>query len=117
MRCTPGEGDEVIVDSNVGKHTRVHRKLSQEAENMQHLRNYQELPDAAYDEMRVQGMTLVDTYELLPLLEYAQNNPDRIICEWPEGAEMRIRQRNTATSWTGAIKKNDNGWFELEGTV
>ena len=117
MRCTPGEGDEVIVDSNGGKHTRVHRKLSQEAENMQHLRNYQELPDAAYDEMRVQGMTLVDTYELLPLLEYAQNNPDRIICEWPEGAEMRIRQRNTATSWTGAIKKNDNGWFELEGTV
>lgn len=117
MRCTPGEGDEVIVDSNSERHTRVRRKLKQEADNMEHLRSSQDLPDSAFDEMRVQGMTLVDTYELLPLLEYAQNNPDRVICEWPEGAEMRVRQRNSSNSWTGAIKKNDNGWFELEGTV
>jgi len=30
---------------------------------------------------------------------------------------MRIRHRSTATTWNGVIKRNDNGWFEIEGSV
>lgn len=60
---------------------------------------------------------VLDAYDLLPLVEYAQQNTDRIICEWQDGARIKVRGRSSSTVWNGAIKKTENGWFEIEGTV
>lgn len=109
IRCMPGDGNEIIIDGENNSRTRVKRDLAKEKENMEHLLDAIEYPVMTSEE--------VPYYELLPILEYAQQNPDRISCEWPEGAQMKIKQRQTASGWTGAIKKNDNGWFEIEGNV
>lgn len=108
IKCTPGEGNEVIID-NADIRTRVKRDLAKEKENLDHLQS-------TIDSFQLEE-NLLDSASLLPLIEYAQANPDRISCEWPEGAKMRIKQRNSTIAWNGTIKKNDNGWFELEGDI
>ena len=116
-RCVPGEGDSVIIDTNENGRTRVTRDLKAEADNLDHFAsNCSELSDIR-NQMDENRMAVVEAYDLLPLIEYAQQNPEHITCEWPEGAQMRIKQRTTAASWSGAIKKNENGWFEIEGSV
>lgn len=117
IRCTPGEGDTVLIDSADNGRTRVKRDLKAEADNMSHFADSCEELSVIRSRMDESRMALVGAYELLPLLEYAQKNPDRIACEWPEGAQLKIKQRNVATSWNGAIRKNENGWFEIEGSV
>lgn len=122
IRCTPGMGNDIIVDGNDDGRTRVQRDLAKEEENYNHLLETTEIMDlmafARNSSDNVADATFpVQSYDLLPILEYAQQNPDRISCEWPEGSRLKIRQRQSTTAWTGAIKKNENGWFEIEGTV
>ncbi|MBQ0074305.1 MAG: DEAD/DEAH box helicase [Prevotella sp.] len=120
IRCTPGEGNEIIIDGAADKRTRVKRDLQKESEAFAHF--YAAIAEQCTDEDN--GLNNINSTgkevfieELLPMLEYAQQNPDRITCEWPEGAQMRIKQRHSTSGWSGAIKKNENGWFEIEGTV
>ena len=122
IRQVPGEGNEVIVDNSNdnGNHTvrtRVKRDLNAERDNVNHL-----IDSVSDDVPEIQGLmkghdSLITSSQLLPLIEYAQTNTHRIICEWPEGARLHIRQRSSTTTWNGTITKNDNGWFEIEGSV
>lgn len=113
MRCKPGKGDEMIVDMTAdGRRMRVQRDLQAEALNMR------QLCDTVGISSKAAGGTLViDAYDMLPLVEYAQQHPESILCEWQDGARITIRSRNTAASWGGIIRKNANGWFEIEGSV
>lgn len=140
IRCVPGEGNELIVDGMGENRTRVQRNMQLEKDNLQHLvtphpvtstddtdaKKQQEddipainekyLDEILHPEKRGSSSSNVSVDMLLPLIEYASRFPERISCEWPEGAKMRVKQRHTG-SWSGAIKKNDNGWFEIEGSV
>ena len=117
IKCVPGQGNEVIIDGKGSQRTRVQRNISKEQENLNHF------IDALYEEVNDVSSFVSDTtcvvpyFDLLPIIEYAQQNPDRISCEWPEGAQMKVKQRSSAGGWNGAIKKNENGWFEIEGSV
>ena len=93
------------------------RDLKKEQENLDHLISTlsEEVPELPYIIDNQEDS--VQSFELLPLIEYAQANPDRITCEWPEGAKMSIKRHNSSSIWNGVIKKNDNGWFEIEGSV
>ena len=127
IRCVPGEGNEVIIDNGINNvnvndngnyiRTRVKRDLKKEQENLDHLISAlsEEVPELPY--IIANQEDSIQSFELLPLIEYAQNNPDRITCEWPEGAKMRIKRHNSSSIWNGVIKKNDNGWFEIEGNI
>ena len=133
IRCVPGEGNEVIIDNGLREapehqlerknengnyiRTRVKRDLKKEQENLDHLISTlsEEVPELPYIIDNQEDS--VQSFELLPLIEYAQANPDRITCEWPEGAKMSIKRHNSSSIWNGVIKKNDNGWFEIEGSV
>ena len=126
VRCVPGQGNDVIVDSGrwtdengetIEGRTRVQRDLKQEADYLEVFKEANSTLPAINKNMAKDAMTEVDAYDLLPLLEFAQGHSDIITCEWPEGASLRIKQRQTSTSWNGAIKKNENGWFEIEGSV
>ena len=117
MRCVPGEGDSIIIDVGENGRMRVERDIQTEQDNMKHFAESCPELSAVRETMGNTGMATVEAYSLLPLIEYAQQNPDRISCEWPEGSKMSVRQRNSSTAWGGAIKKNDNGWFEIEGSV
>ncbi len=136
IRCQPGQGNAIIVDSNAdGQRTRVERDLAREQDNYLHFINgcrlaqgtdddEESLTDSpgcggtasASDTAITDTMTL-DVARLLPIIDYAQRNTDRISCEWPEGQQVRITRRPASATWTAAIRKNDNGWFELEGSV
>lgn len=121
LRCVPGQGEEVVVDEHTvtdedgrqhRERTRVRRKMSEETAVFAHLVEGHGFLSEIEKE--------VDTAELLSLLEYIQMNTDtsQVVCEWPEGAQLRLRQRNaSASSWKGTIRKNNNGWFEIEGSV
>lgn len=127
IRCVPGEGNEVIIDNGINNvnvndngnyiRTRVKRNLKKEQENLNHLISAlsKEVPELPYIIDNQEDS--IQSFELLPLIEYAQNHPDRITCEWPEGAKMRIKRHNSSSIWNGVIKKNDNGWFEIEGNI
>ena len=121
IRCVPGEGNEVIIDNGKTEdgyiRTRVKRNLKQEKENLDHLISTlsEEVPELPYIIDNQEDS--IQSFELLPLIEYAQANPKRITCEWPEGAKMSIKRHNSSSIWNGVIKKNDNGWFEIEGSV
>ncbi len=110
-RCTPGEGEDIIVDQkNDGARTRVERNMPQEKDNLKHFMKECHILGLK------QGNVEVDTTTLLPIITYAQNNGDRIACEWPEGASLRVKRKSQST-WNGFIRKADNGWFEIEGSV
>lgn len=124
IRQTPGEGNEVIIDNhnvndngNGNIRTRVRRNLAAERANVDHIVSAlsDSLPEISA--LLAGRDNLISSSSLLPLIEYASASPDHITCEWPEGARMRIRHRSTATTWNGVIKRNDNGWFEIEGSV
>lgn len=110
--CKPYNGDDVIVDCDADKnYVRVQRDLEKERENAK------AFVTSANLTLRSIGSTItLEAYELLPVLEYAKEHTDQITCEWKDGAHIKISNRSTA-SWNGAIRKNDNGWFELEGSV
>lgn len=113
IRCRPGRGEDIIMDGTDSAHyTRVRRNMAEEAANMQHFLDNTGMKSAETDATMV-----LDAYDLLPLVEYAQQNTDRIICEWQDGARIKVRGRSSSTVWNGAIKKTENGWFEIEGTV
>lgn len=111
IKCRPGEGDEIVIDSRGEERTRVRRDIAREAENLRHFALHTDTDCSAIGHGEV-----VDAYKLLPILEYAQQNRERVSCEWPEGAQIRIRTKGTS-KWNGAIRKTENGWFELEGSL
>ena len=125
IRCVPGDGNEVIIDNGIVNaddeetyvRTRVKRNLDRERENLRDLTDSlrEEVPEVS--EIVLAQDANLSSFFLLPLIEYAQANPERITCEWPEGARMRIKQRNSSVKWNGSISKKENGWFELEGSV
>lgn len=113
IRCRPGRGEDIIMDGTDSAHyTRVRRNMAEEAANMQHFLDNTGMKSAETDTTMV-----LDAYDLLPLVEYAQQNTDRITCEWQDGARIKVRGRSSSTVWNGAIRKTENGWFEIEGTV
>ncbi len=115
VRCYPGGGDEIIVDSaragDTTKHYRVIRDLVKEHQNLMEFISATEKDDI------VNGTVTVEAYDLLPLIEYAQQHPHVIVCEWPEGAQMKVKHRSGTAGWLGTIKKNENGWFSIEGDI
>lgn len=112
VQCKPYSGDEVIVDCDEEKnYMRVQRNMEKERENAK------AFVSAANLTLRSIGSTItLEAYELLPVIEYAQQHTDQISCEWKDGAHIKISNRSSA-SWNGAIRKNENGWFEIEGSV
>lgn len=112
VQCKPYSGDEVIVDCDEEKkYVRVQRNMQKERENAN------AFVTAANLTLRSIGSTItLEAYELLPVIEYAQQHTDQISCEWKDGAHIKISNRSSA-SWNGAIRKNENGWFEIEGSV
>ncbi len=112
MRCRPGIGNEIVVDqSETTGRTRVRRDLDMEREHLYAFCDATGLRKDTWDTFTV------DTYDLLPLVDYASQHTDFISCEWPEGARLTVRRRQSTAAWNGSIRKNDNGWFEIEGTV
>ena len=77
----------------------------------------------------------IDAYDLLPIIDFirsanekltnehnSQENselsqPDLYQIEWPEGHKLNIRTPFSTSSWSATVKKNENGWFEIEGSV
>lgn len=53
---------------------------------------------------------------LLPLIEFIQQNPDKMYAEWPEGSKLRVRNAKKGLSWTGSLKSRGH-WFEVEGEI
>ncbi len=117
IRCIPGAGNDIIVDGMGQERARIQRDMEAETDNLNHLIDSvsEQIPDASL--LVGSGMTIIPYFDLLPVLDYAQQNPDRIICEWPEGAKLKIKQRQLSSTWNGSIKKTENGWFEIEGSV
>lgn len=112
VQCWPGNGDEMIVDRDANqRYLRVKRDIKAEKKNLKELATAVGLAPRAFRKVAV-----FDAGDMLPVLEYAQEHQDTMNCEWQEGARIKISNRGTA-SWGASIKKNENGWFEIEGTV
>jgi len=112
VHCKAGNGDDVIVDcTDEKKYVRVRRNIQKEKENAKAFANV-----ADVTLKNLYSTVVLAAYDLLPVLEYAQQNTDVVVCEWKEGSQIKVTNRGTA-SWNGAIKKNENGWFEIEGSV
>lgn len=105
VQCRPGEGSEIIIDQKDGKRYCVKRNLEAEKAILTPF-----LPGE-------ERAGVVDAYTLLPIIDYVREHPDQIELEWPEGKKLSIRRRVNASQWHATLKKNANGWFELEGTL
>lgn len=111
VQNVPGEGSSVVVDMQDNHRVCVERNLERERELMDLLVNGVEggLPDNSSFQ--------VDAFGLLPILDFVRNNKEDFVIEWPEGQKLNLRNRYTASQWRATIKKNKNGWFEMEGNV
>ena len=109
VRLIPGRGKQVIIDGIGENRTRINRDMESE------LKIFNDFIEATalYGET---SMTL-GIYDLLPILEYAQQHQDTIICEWPEGISLNIKTKSTSSIWNGSIRRNENGWFDIEGSI
>lgn len=112
VQCQPGKGDEMVVDRGADQsYVRVKRNLNKEKASIKELAAVVDLTPKAF-----KGVAVFDAGEILPIMEYAQEHKDAVNCEWQEGARIKVRNRSSV-SWGGTIKKNENGWFEIEGSV
>lgn len=110
-QCKPGrEGKEVIAQNAEGQYVRVVRDTSLERKRLKQL-----MEDIGIEELKTEESVVLGSDELLPLIDYAQQHTDYIVCEWKEGARIKVRRPGGA--WSGSIKKKENGWFEIEGNV
>ncbi len=110
-QCKPGrEGKEVIAQNAEGQYVRVMRDTSLERKRLKQL-----IEDTGIEELKTEESVVLGSDELLSLIDYAQQHTDYIVCEWKEGARIKVRRPGGA--WSGSIKKKENGWFEIEGSV
>lgn len=119
VQCLPGEGSSTIIDQMDGRRLCVERQLEKEKEKADLLLD--NLGDITQERLcfnLLKGQMMdVDAFELLPILDFVRMHRDDFSVEWPEGSKIRIYQRNTASQWRATLKKNKNGWFELEGEL
>lgn len=111
VQCVPGEGSSVIIDVEGDHRVCVERDLEKEHELYDNMKSA--LQDALPEETTFQ----VDAYGLLPIIDFVRENSENYNLEWPEGQKLNIIRRYTASQWTATLKKNKNGWFEMEGNV
>lgn len=111
VQCVPGEGSSMIIDVQGDHRVNVERDL--EREKML----YDKLLDGVGECIPMEKTFLMDAYNLLPMLDFIRENADEYIVEWPEGQRLNIRNRYSASQWSATLKKNKNGWFEMEGNV
>ncbi len=109
LRLTPGKGKDVVIDGMGENRTRITRNLEEEKKIFADFTETTVFPGKTSFEVSI--------YDLLPLLEYAQEHHDTIICEWPENTPLKIKNKDTSSTWNGKIKRNENGWFEIEGNI
>lgn len=114
----PMESEQVQAADEATEDTKTKAKAAAKAkeENVLPALQQKQLDQILHPGSSSYSGTTISVDGLLPLVEYAARFPEHISCEWPEGAKMRVKQRQSG-SWSGAIKKNDNGWFEIEGSV
>lgn len=110
-QCAPGEGSSVIIDIQGDHRVCVERDLEREKEL------YTKLREGVGEGLPPEKAFQMDAYDLLPLLDFIRENNEEYIVEWPEGQKLNIHNRYTASQWSATLKKNKNGWFEMEGTV
>ena len=110
VQCRPGVGNETVIDQRDGRRMCVKRDLEKETEIQQRL--YDAVPD-----MPTETSFETDAFGLLPIIDYLREHSDEVQMEWPEGKQLRIRQRFMQSQWRATLKKNQNGWFELEGQL
>lgn len=111
VQSHPGKGTSVVFDSRDGQRVCVERDLDGEIDK------YEKLIAATGNILNSEETIQIDAFDLLPIIDFVRMNPDDYILEWPEGHPLRIHNRYTASQWSGTLKKNKNGWFEMEGEV
>ena len=109
IRLTPGRGKQVIIDGMGENRTRINRDMELE------FKIFNDFIEATA--LNGETSMILGIYDLLPLLEYAQQHQDTVICEWPEGTSINIKTKSTKSIWNGNIKRNENGWFDIEGSI
>ena len=112
-QCVPGEGSSVIFDISGATRVCVERDLEKERSN------YYNLVNGVEDTLPPEKTFQVDAFGLLPILDFIREQGENCpyAVEWPEGHKLRLSKRSTASQWSASLKKNKNGWFEMEGTV
>ena len=112
-QCIPGEGSSVIFDITGATRVCVERDLEKERIN------YYNLVNGVEDTLPPEKTFQVDAFGLLPILDFIreQGEDSPYVLEWPEGHKLRLNHRYTASQWNASLKKNKNGWFEMEGSV
>lgn len=112
-QCVPGEGSSVIFDISGPTRVCVERDLEQERNN------YYNIVNGVEGTLPPEKTFQVDAFGLLPILDFIRQQGENCpyVVEWPEGHKLRLNSRSTASQWNATLKKNKNGWFEMEGTV
>ena len=112
-QCVPGEGSSVIFDISGATRVCVERDLEKERSN------YYNLVNGVEGTLPPEKTFQVDAFGLLPILDFIREQGENCpyAVEWPEGHKLRLNKRSTASQWSASLKKNKNGWFEMEGTV
>ena len=112
-QCVPGEGSSVIFDISGATRVCVERDLEKERSN------YYNLVNGVEDTLPPEKTFQVDAFGLLLILDFIREQGENCpyAVEWPEGHKLRLSKRSTASQWSASLKKNKNGWFEMEGTV
>ena len=112
-QCIPGEGSSVIFDISGATRVCVERDLEKERIN------YYNLVNGVEDTLPPEKTFQVDAFGLLPILDFVREKGEDspYVLEWPEGHKLRLNHRYTGSQWNASLKKNKNGWFEMEGSV
>lgn len=105
----PGKGDAIIVDEINGERCRVKRKLLQEKELYDNIKQViAEITDGAPSADGLRGE------QMLELLEYVADKPKYGV-EWPRGSELKLSVAEDK-DWSVNLSKAGR-WFEVEGEV
>jgi SNF2 family DNA or RNA helicase len=111
----PGIGGKVLFQSNEnGERLQVKRNLKEETKNENELLNdIQTVEDL---EINDSLMTFDTPEDALFLLEILDKHKEKLVIEWPEGGQMKLKASASLDSLYIRIKSSIN-WFEIQGDL
>lgn len=110
----PGVGAKTLLTSVSGKKLRTSRNLTKEKDDADEIeRTCKSLVNC---ENREGVWQLEDAVDCLELLLELQNFGDKVVIEWPQGGDMKVRSQVSLSS-LGVKIKQSNDWFTLDAKV
>jgi SNF2 family DNA or RNA helicase len=114
--CKPGRGGKMLIANKDGARMQTQRDLKLELQNYEKLMSgIQTIASINIDDNDL--ITFDDPLDALELIDLLQQNKDLAVVEWPEGEQLKVREKHYGPADMRISVKSGIDWFNLESDL